>query len=88
MNQTNISNLEIPRFKDILSAHNRIKSYLKPTPLHYYPLLSDFLGTKTWVKHENHQPVGAFKVRGGINLLSKLDDNIRSKGVIAASTGI
>jgi threonine dehydratase len=40
-----------------------------------------------WVKHENHQPVGAFKVRGGVNLVSQLDPSERERGVIAASTG-
>ena len=40
-----------------------------------------------WVKHENHQPVGAFKVRGGVNLVSQLTADERQRGVIAASTG-
>ena len=40
-----------------------------------------------WVKHENHQPVGAFKVRGGVNLISELTEDERRRGVIAASTG-
>jgi threonine dehydratase len=40
-----------------------------------------------FVKHENHQPVGAFKVRGGVNLVSSLDDGERRLGLIAASTG-
>jgi threonine dehydratase len=40
-----------------------------------------------WVKHENHQPVGAFKVRGGVNLVSQLSAQERRQGVIAASTG-
>ena len=43
-------------------------------------------GTR-WVKHENHQPVGAFKVRGGVNLVSQLTADDRRRGVIAASTG-
>jgi cysteine synthase len=44
-------------------------------------------GTSTWVKHENHQPVGAFKVRGGVNLIGQLTADERRRGVIAASTG-
>jgi len=40
-----------------------------------------------WFKHENYQPVGAFKVRGGINLISQLSPDERARGVIAASTG-
>jgi len=45
------------------------------------------IGTETWVKHENNQPVCAFKVRGGINLLAQLTDDERRRGVITASTG-
>ena len=45
------------------------------------------VGAELWVKHENHQPVGAFKVRGGINLVSRLPVDQRQRGVIAASTG-
>ena len=44
-------------------------------------------GAQVWVKHENHQPVGAFKVRGGVNLVSQLGAEERHRGVIAASTG-
>src|SRR5262249_1153660 len=44
-------------------------------------------GAEVFVKHENHQPVGAFKVRGGINLVSQLSAEERERGVIAASTG-
>jgi threonine dehydratase len=40
-----------------------------------------------WVKHENHQPIGAFKVRGGVNLISRLTGEERDRGVISASTG-
>ena len=45
------------------------------------------MGARVWVKHENHQPVGAFKVRGGVNLVSRLDEGERERGLIAASTG-
>jgi threonine dehydratase len=49
--------------------------------------LDELVGTEVWVKHENHQPVGAFKVRGGVNLVSQLSDEDRLRGVISASTG-
>lgn len=52
-----------------------------------YPALSELVGTTVLVKHENHQPVGAFKVRGGINLISRMSADERARGVIAASTG-
>jgi threonine dehydratase len=72
---------------DVLAARQRIAPYLRPTPLYRYPVLDALTGTRTWVKHENHQPVGAFKVRGGINLVSQLTEAERRRGVIAASTG-
>jgi threonine dehydratase len=72
---------------DVLAARQRIAPYLRPTPLFRYPVLDALTGTRTWVKHENHQPVGAFKVRGGINLVSQLTEAERRRGVIAASTG-
>jgi threonine dehydratase len=76
-----------PVFRDVLAARGRIRPYLEPTPLRYYPGLSRLLGAETWVKHENFQPTGAFKVRGGVNLVSQLTENERRQGVIAASTG-
>jgi threonine dehydratase len=50
-------------------------------------MLSELVGTDIWVKHENYQPLGAFKVRGGINLISQLSPDEKEKGVITASTG-
>src|SRR2546428_2851660 len=76
-----------PTFADVLDAANRIRSYLRPTPLRHYPSLDRLVGAEVHVKHENHNPTGAFKVRGGINLVSRLDDDERRRGVIAASTG-
>jgi threonine dehydratase len=75
------------QFTDVLAARQRIAPYLRPTPLYQYPSLNAMVGAELWVKHENHQPVGAFKVRGGVNLLSQLPAEQRQKGVIAASTG-
>lgn len=76
-----------PEFHDVLGAHQRIRPYLKPTPLHRYASLDALIGTEVWVKHENVQPVGAFKIRGGINLMASLSDAERARGVITASTG-
>ena len=78
---------EIPTFADVLKARRQIASYLRPTALHAYPGLTELVGTEVWVKHENHQPVGAFKVRGGVNLVSQLSAEERRRGLIAASTG-
>jgi len=70
-----------------LAAQQRIRPYLRPTALHRYPALDELVGTETWVKHENHQPICAFKVRGGINLISQLSEDERRRGVAGASTG-
>src|SRR5258708_977179 len=77
----------VPDLADVLAARQRIGPYLRPTPLYRYPALDAMTGAQVWVKHENHQPVGAFKVRGGVNLVSQLAPEERRRGVIAASTG-
>jgi threonine dehydratase len=77
----------LPDLADVLAARQRIAPYLQPTPLYRYPALDALTGAQVWVKHENHQPVGAFKVRGGVNLVSQLTPDERRRGVIAASTG-
>src|SRR5438874_3556610 len=79
--------MNIPTFSDILLARRQISPYLRRTPLYSYPVLNAFIGTEVHIKHENYQPVGAFKVRGGINLISQLSPDERTRGVIAASTG-
>lgn len=71
----------------ILAARRRIAPYIKPTPLYYYPLLSDLVGARVHVKHENYNPTGAFKVRGGINLVASLSAEEKARGVVTASTG-
>lgn len=79
--------MHIPTFQDVLLAQRQIRPYLRRTPLYSYPALNALLGTEVYIKHENYQPVGAFKVRGGINLISQLSPREREKGVISASTG-
>jgi threonine dehydratase len=76
-----------PELAGVLAARQRIAPYLRPTPLHNYPALDAVAGAQVWVKHENYQPVGAFKVRGGLNLISQLSAGERERGVISASTG-
>jgi threonine dehydratase len=76
-----------PTYQDILKAREIIQSYLPRTPLYSYPPLSDLLGTKVYVKHENHLPTVSFKVRGGINLIHHLGPEARKRGVVTASTG-
>jgi len=79
--------MNIPGFQDVLRARMQIHPYLARTPLFSYPAINDLVGTEVYIKHENYQPVGAFKVRGGINLISQLTPEERAMGVIAASTG-
>ena len=76
-----------PTFQDVLRARQVISRHLPRTPLWSYGALSSLLGCDAAVKHENYQPVGAFKVRGGINLVSRLSFEERGAGVISASTG-
>jgi len=77
----------VPTLADVLEARRRNSPHLRPTPLYSYASLSELLGADVFVKHENHQPVGAFKVRGGVNLISQISAAQRERGVIAASTG-
>jgi threonine dehydratase len=79
--------LEPPTLADILQARRRIRPYLDPSPLRNYPSIDRLVGSEVWVKHDNLLPTGAFKVRGGVNLMSRLDAETRARGVIAASTG-
>src|SRR6266550_2182061 len=79
--------MHIPTFQDVLHARRQIRPYLRRTPTYSYPAINALIGTEVFIKQENYQPVGAFKVRGGINLVSQLSPEEREKGVIAASTG-
>ncbi len=79
--------MAVPTFADVLRAKKTLSSYLPRTPLVNYPALDEICGTRILVKHENHQLTGAFKLRGGINLISQLPADERTHGVIAASTG-
>src|SRR5438477_1987449 len=79
--------IERPTFQDVLLAKRQIAPYLRPTPLFRYTALDQVMGTALYVKHENHQPIGAFKIRGGINFMAQLGEQERARGVITASTG-
>lgn len=65
-----------------------VHSFLPPTPQIRWPLLCQRTGAEVWVKHENHQPVGAFKVRGGLVYMNELQEREPDvTGVIAATRG-
>lgn len=72
---------------DVLAAQRTIRPYLAPTPLYRYPALDQLVGAQTYIKHENYQPIGAFKVRGGVNFMAHLPEPERERGVVTASTG-
>jgi threonine dehydratase len=72
---------------DVLQARKIISRYLPPTPALRPPALSEALGCEVVVKCENLQPIGAFKVRGGIYYMSQLSETERARGVVTASTG-
>ncbi len=76
-----------PTFQDVMLARRRIAPHLRPTPVYQSPLLDDSFGFEASIKCENVQPTGAFKVRGGINLLSVLPESLKRRGVITASSG-
>jgi threonine dehydratase len=82
-----MTNQEMPTLHDIIAARPYVYRYLKPTPLYRYFGLSDLIGANVWVKHENHLPGGAYKVRGGLNLAAHLTQKERDSGLFTASTG-
>ena len=63
----------MPSLTEIEAAARNVYAAMNPTPQYAWPLLAQRAGCEVWVKHENHTPTGAFKVRGGLNLLAQLD---------------
>ncbi|MCS7351031.1 MAG: threonine/serine dehydratase [Anaerolineae bacterium] len=82
-----MAELPLPTFADVLRARQVVQRFLPRTPLYRYPTLDALLGARVYVKHENFQPIGAFKVRGGVYRMSRLSPEERQRGVITASTG-
>ncbi|MFG0262722.1 MAG: threonine/serine dehydratase [Novipirellula sp. JB048] len=74
-------------YEDVLAAAERIKPFLTATPLRNYPALDQSLGCKVLIKHENHQPTGAFKIRNALSAMTRLDADQRRAGVVAATRG-
>ena len=79
--------MNAPTLNDIYIARERIAPHLPRTPLLRHPLLDQATGLSIWVKHENHNPTCAFKVRGGLNLVGAMSPDERSRGIVTASTG-
>jgi threonine dehydratase len=80
--------MALPSLAEIQSAQTLIYKYMRPTPQYSWPLLNERLGTEAWVKHENHTPVGAFKLRGALVYLEWLKKTRPDvEGVMAATRG-
>lgn len=77
---------ETVSIQGVYDAEKIIRQHLNPTPLMRYQGLTDLIGANIFIKHENHQPGGSFKIRGGLNIMHHLkQENV--KGVITFSTG-
>ena len=74
-------------FNDIVAAREFISPYLAKTPLVHLSKISDELGCDYYAKLENLQPIGAFKVRGGVNLVGTASEDEKANGIVSASTG-
>jgi threonine dehydratase len=73
---------------ELEDAARLIAAFVQPTPQYAWPLLARRTGCEIWLKHENHTPTGAFKIRGGIVYLDQLvRTDPRIKGVVTATRG-
>ncbi len=79
--------MDYPTYNDILTARVVVGRYLPRTPTYHYPGLSTLVGCELFVKHENHLPIGAFKVRGGVNFMASLSPADKQRGVLTATRG-
>ena len=77
----------LPTLNDVYRAKKTIAPYLPRTPLHRSPGLSQLLDAEVYLKHDEYLPLGAFKARGGLNLLANLTKEERDRGLVTASTG-
>jgi threonine dehydratase len=80
--------MTLPSLESLRAAADFVHGVIAPTPQIRWPLLGERAGAEVWVKHENHTPIGAFKVRGGlvyIDEMKRREPHVR--GVIAATRG-
>lgn len=77
----------LPTLAEIEDASRIVYAVMPPTPQYRWPLLRDRLGFDVWLKHENHTPVGAFKIRGGLVYFSDLAKGGAVRTVVAATRG-
>src|SRR3982751_3724019 len=76
--------MNLPTLEELEAAARVVYRHMPPTPQYRWPLLGEHAGAEVWLKHENHTPVGAFKLRGGLVYFSELG---KVNGVIAATRG-
>jgi threonine dehydratase len=79
--------MDLPTYADVVAAAPRVYQHLRPTPLYEWPALSRRLDCRFFLKHENHQPTTAFKVRGGVHLVGRLPEEQQRRGVLGCTTG-
>src|SRR5262249_59874786 len=82
-----LSRMQPPTYADVVAAAPVVHRHVRPTPLYEWPALSRLLGCRYYLKHENHTPTTAFKVRGGVYLVSRLPEEQKRRGVIGCTTG-
>lgn len=74
--------------EELEAAHRLVRSAMSPTAQIPWPLLAERAGCEVWVKHENHTPIGAFKVRGGLVWMdARLGGETRPRGIVSATRG-
>ena len=73
--------------QELESGAERVHAVFAPTPFYRWPLLCERAACEVWVKHENHTPTGAFKIRGGLVYMAERAQRHERQGIIAASTG-
>src|SRR5881227_860565 len=87
MRETSEAAMTWPTYADVEAAAPVVRRYVRPTPLYEWPALSQLLGCRFFLKHENHTPTTAFKVRGGVNVVSRLPDEQKRRGILGCTTG-
>jgi len=80
--------MQLPSLAEIRDAQSVVYRYMPPTPQYTWPLINERVGAEVWIKHENHTPVGAFKLRGALVYIGWLKQTQPElKGVVAATRG-
>jgi threonine dehydratase len=80
--------MPLPTLEQIQDAQTIVYRHMPPTPQYSWPLINRRLGAETWIKHENHSPVGAFKLRGALVYIDWLKQTQPElAGVVAATRG-